>query len=171
MKHKTVWLLAGVLATGLIAAGCGGDDNGDDGGNGGNGGTAGSAANGEEAAAAPSKEEYLAEGDRICTEANNQLEQAFEGAPATTEPGAREDFVNDEMVPIYRDMFRQLEGLTPPDGDEDTVAEIYDTGRQGVDEIEDDPSSFLQSGRAPTLDEAAGLATQYGFKVCGLQGN
>jgi hypothetical protein len=167
MRQKTLWLLAGVLATGLIAVGCGGDD-GDNGGNGGNGEIA---ANGEEAAAAPSKDEYIAEGDRICTEANNGLEQAFEGAPATAEPGARESFVKDEMVPIYRDMFDQLRGLTPPEGDEDTVAEIYDKGEQGVDEIEDDPSSFLQSGRAPTLDEAAGLATQFGFKVCGAQGN
>ena len=63
-------LLAGLLATGLIAAGCGGDDD-DDGGDGGE---------------ALTKEEFLTEGNAICEEGNAELQQAsteLQGGPGS----------------------------------------------------------------------------------------
>jgi hypothetical protein len=159
MRHRILLLLAGLLVTGLIAAGCGGDEGDDEDG----GATA--------AEEAPSKQEYVAAADRICTEADIRFQRAFGGAEERSDPGAREAFVTEALVPIYRHMFDELQGLTPPEGDEEAVGEIYDKGEQGVDQIEDDPSAFLESGRSPSLDEAAGLATEYGFEVCGAQGS
>ena len=97
-----------------------------------------------------------------------EFEQAVEDAPATEAPA--EDFIVDTLVPIYRDEFEQLRALTPPAGDEDTIAAIYDAGEEGIAQIEEDPASFQQSGEVAGLEEAAQLAGEYGLQVCGQGG-
>ena len=166
MKHKALWLLAGVLATGLIAAGCGGDDNGDDGGNGGNGG---SAANGEEAAAAPSKQEYIAEGDRICAEGTARIAREALDRYGDAQPSLEQvdEFSGDVVAPVLQEQVDQLRALPPPKGDDETVAAIWDAVQDGIDALREDPSLLAEPATGGAFDEANGLAQEYGFRQCG----
>jgi hypothetical protein len=152
MRRKTTLILLAGLASGALVAGCGGGD--DDGGDGG----------GEP----PTKQEYIAEADQVCTESNQEFEQAIEDAPE--DAGSATDYIADTLVPIFREEFEQLRELTPPEGDEATVAAIFDAGEEGVQQIEDDPEAFQGSGEVPGLEEASRLASQYGFEVCGQGG-
>ena len=158
MKSRLTWIAALTLALGLIAAGCGGDD--DDGN--------GDATDAEPAVEAPSKAEYIAQADQICRESNQEIEQAIEDAPATEAPP--EEFITETMVPLFEQEFEQLRALTPPAGDEETVDRIYSAAEEGVAQIKEDASNFQQTGEAAGLQEASGLAEDYGFKVCGQGG-
>lgn len=149
MRQRMV-LVAATAAIGLLAAGCGGD-----------GGNAG----------APSKEDYIAAADRICSDFNAELGRVVEEAQASGTSPAR--FVIEEMVPLYRDEFARLRELTPPEGDEQAVSAIFDAGEEGVDQIEEDPAAFVRGGGAqaiPGLAQASDLAADYGFEVCGQGG-
>lgn len=143
MKRNLLWLLAGVLATGLIAAGCGDDD--DDGGDGGE---------------ALSKEEYLAQGNQICEEGQAELRQAED---TINDPAAPEAFITDTLVPNVQGQIDQLrEGI--PEGDEDTVNGILDDAEVILDDIEADPAS-LQGNADPFADVNPRL-NEYGLTTC-----
>ena len=91
------------MAMGLIAAGCGGDD--DDGGD------------------ALTKEEYVAQGNEICEDGNAELEQSADFD--FSDPAALEAFVTDTFVPNIQGQIDDLrEGI--PEDDEDEVNEILD---------------------------------------------
>jgi hypothetical protein len=47
------------------------------------------------------------------------------------------------------------------------VNEIYDAADEGIQQLEDDPSSFTDEEGPQPLAEASRLARDYGFKVCG----
>ncbi len=142
-------MLLGVtaLAAGLLAAGCGGDDGG----------------------AAPSKQDYIAEGDAICKqrqdEVSRQAQETFGGSVPTGEQ--IEAFGADVIVPSLDSQLEELRALTPPEGDEDTVGKIYDAVGDGIDAIRENPALVTDPNAGGTFAEADALAQRYGFKVCG----
>jgi hypothetical protein len=149
MKRNWMILLAGLLATGLIAAGCGGDDDDDDGGDGGE---------------ALTKEEFLAEGNAICEAGNAELEQAsseLQSGPGSPQFDA---FISDTFIPNVQGQIDEIRALEPPEEDADTVNGILDDAEGVLDEIEADPATFGQGG-----DPFAEVNTQlndYGLTAC-----
>jgi hypothetical protein len=140
MKRFLV-LLPMLLLTGATIAACGGSD-------------------------APTREEYIADADAICQQADADLETVAKDQFGTTPPSRQQlaQFTEDEVIPNIEDQLAELRELEPPEGDEDQVAEIYDTLDQGVQEFKADPN-FESPPQA--IAEANRLAEEYGLEVCG----
>ncbi len=140
-KLTALFAAFAIVIAAFAVAGCGGDDDDTD-----------------------SKEEFIAQADEICESGDAEIEQqALElgtGADENT-------LVTTVIVPGTRDQVEQIRALTPPEGDEDEIAEFLDTFDRGLDELEDDPSIL---SKAETIAEARQLATGYGFKSCNTGG-
>jgi hypothetical protein len=157
MKRNWMILLAGLLATGLIAAGCGGDDDDDDGGDGGE---------------ALTKEEFLAQGNAICEEGNAELnaaaDEVFQGGQRPS-PEELETFVNDSFVPNIQGQIDDIRALGPPEEDEDTINGILDDAEDALAEVEEDPQGTLGAEAGQTTDPFAEVNAQladYGLTAC-----
>ena len=154
MKRNALWLLVLALAMSLIAAGCGDDD--DDGDGGGD---------------APTKEEFIAEADQVCSDGDAEIEAAAEetfgqsNQPPT--PAEQEQFASEQVIPNIEEQVDGVDELTPPEGDEDEIQAIVDAANEGLDAGRDDPSLFTEQAGEDPLAEASRLAQDYGLKVCG----
>lgn len=145
--NKPMLAFAALLSAAvLFAAGCGGDDD------------------SSSDQPAPTKSAYIVDADAICTTGQSEFETIVEDLPNDIEAPESQAAITDEIVPLYRDQIEQLRALTPPEGDEDTTAEIYDAVEEAVDVVEENPSALDE---VETFEEANTLATDYGFKVCG----
>ena len=108
MKKSLLSLFALLAATMLVAAGCGGDDSSSD-------------------EPAPTKTEYVADADQICTDDAAEIQEAVADVPNVadlTDPETQ-DAVTNDVLPIYQQQLDDLRALTPPEGDEETTEEIY----------------------------------------------
>ena len=154
MNRKYIALTLTCVLAGF-AAGCGDDD--DD--NGGGGGSD-----------APTKAEYVQQADRICTQGDNAMsreaEQRFGDVQGEPSQAQIEEFANDIVIPNIEDQIAQLRELTPPEGDEETVNEIYDKADEAIADLKDDPRGVVEDDAGP-FKEANQLAQDYGLKVCG----
>jgi hypothetical protein len=146
-----VKLLSTTLALlALVAAGCGDDD--DDG----------------QEADAPTKAEFIEQGDKICADADQALadvaiEHYPEGPPTGDDAVA---FAEDVFIPNLQGQHDDLAALTPPEGEEEAVADLLATLQAGIDEIAADPESFV---RSDALEDASAAAADLGFRSCGQQ--
>jgi hypothetical protein len=115
---------------------------------------------------APSKDEYIAQADEICQKGDDDLDAAIENEFGTRSPSQQEiiQFSEDEVIPNIEEQLVALRELTPPDGEEETVNEIYDTLGRGLEEYKADPD--LQNP-PEAVQEANRLAEEYGLEVCG----
>jgi hypothetical protein len=145
MKGNLFLMLAGVLAIGLIASGCGSDDDSTDG-------------------EALTKEEFIAQADAICQQGNDDLDAASARLSTKTTDAQFEAFVNDEIVPNVQGQLDQIGELVPPEADQEQIDALLDSANDGVEELAQDPS---QAQYGDPLGEANTLATDYGLKVCG----
>ena len=143
MKKSLLSLFALLAATMLVAAGCGGDDSSED---------------------APTKAEYITQADEIC--ANDQEEIQTAAADVSGEPNdpATQEVVTNDVLPIYQDQLEELRGLTPPEGEEDATAGIYDALEEALAAIEEDPAAI---GDPTTFADANEQAIDFGLEVCG----
>jgi hypothetical protein len=148
MRKSACALAALLLATGF-AAGCGDDD--------------------EEAL---SKAEYIKQGDEICRESGDRIDQEAEKAFADLGENERPTeeqiapFVKDTLVPEVEKQIEGLRDLAPPEEDEDKLNDIYDGVDEAASKVEEDPGLLLQEGADP-FEEPNAAAQEYGFKVCG----
>jgi len=146
MNKKLLTLAALLSVAALFAAGCGGDDD---------------SSSGEPA---PTKAAYIVKADAICTAGQTDFEAIVQDLPGDIEAPESQAAIVDAIVPLYRDQIEQLRALTPPEGDEETTATIYDAVDEATDVIEENPSAL---GPDNLFDEANTLATDYGLQVCG----
>jgi hypothetical protein len=149
MKRNALWLLVGILACGLIAAGCGDDDD-DDGGD----------------SEAISKEEFLAEGNALCAEGDAALEAAAEetfaqGAPT---PQEQEAFVTDSVVPEIQSQIDAIRDLGAPEGDEDEINGILEDAEAALSDVEADPA--LVTGETDPFADVNQRLADYGLTEC-----
>ena len=136
----------------------------------------------------PSKRDYIVQADTICGQSEQGLQtdaevslgigpDDFEIKPsgeidfkAGRRPSDAEirAFGTDVVIPRFREQIADLRALTPPTGDEQEVAEIYDAAEAGIEELAADPSLFNDEGAVTReLNQAERLARSYGFFDCG----
>jgi len=163
---KSIVLVACLLAVGLIAAGCGGDDETTT-------TTAGAGgASGATGVSGPlSKEEWITKADAICKQGDQEIDQEAQqvfGGDQQPSQEEQEQFVTETALPNTQEQIDQIEALPPPEGDEDQVNAILDAAQSGIDETKADPSLLREGGGgADPFAEANKLAADYGLKVCG----
>ncbi len=131
----------------FVVAGCGDDDD-------------------EQEAEAPTKEEFVAEADKICADADEALadvalEQYPEGPPTGDDAVA---FAEDVFIPNLQGQHDDLAALTPPEGEEDAFADLLEQLQTGIDEIADDPERFVETD---ALEDASVAASDFGLRSCG----
>ncbi len=143
------YLLALSLAAAAVVAGCGGDDDG--------------------SSNALTKDEFVAQADKICKQGDAKIQQAAAKAFAQGQQPSKDDqvtFVAKTVVPETQAQIDGIRELTPPEGDADQVTAILDAADQGIAQIKQDPAAITNGGSSP-LAEASQLAGDYGLKACG----
>jgi hypothetical protein len=160
--------LVACLAIAAAAAGCGG---------GGDSTSGGATGGGESTAAsgpAPSKATFIKEADKICGEAEEELnEEVLEYAKENDIPLKEKEPSEDQQIEILEAVVlpnlavqsEKIDALTPPEGDEGTIEEITDELNEGVEEGESDPQSLNSEDNA--LNAASKKAKAYVLKTCG----
>jgi hypothetical protein len=144
-------MLFGVLAIGVIAAGCGSSS---------------------DSTSSLTKAEFIKQADAICTAGNKSDEAEFEAYAKENglenkEPSdaQKEELVTDVVLPSISKQGEEISALGAPSGEEDQVNAIVDGIEGAVEEAEGDPSVVL-SGPGP-FKEVDKLAKDYGLTVCG----
>lgn len=164
MKLSSLSLALLALAAGLVIAGCGDDDEEDpqtltsesEGATGATG----------EQGPAPTKAAFVKEADAICADADQALagvalEQYPEGPPTGDDAVA---FAEDVFITNLQGQHDDLAALTPPEGEEDAFADLLEQLQTGIDEIADDPESFVETD---ALEDASAAASDFGLRSCG----
>lgn len=122
-----------------------------------------------------SAEEFRRQGNAICRAGDADLARAAEGlfgedGITLPEPQELVRFFTEEALPVARRKLDQLEGLRPPEGDRETVAEMIQSGRDAVDEVEEalreDPEGFLRETGPDPFADFDELATELGLDDC-----
>jgi hypothetical protein len=151
MLRRITALLAVALAAGLIAAGCGDDDDETTTTSATTtaGATGATGATGSASGEPLSQEEFIAQGDEICSKADAEIKG--ENDPA-------------KVAENIQGQIDGLRALTPPEGDEEQITQILDDAQEAVDTIKE-TGSFQQSGQQ--LEQAGKALQDYGFKDCG----
>ena len=143
MRNTSIGVGALIAALAFGAAGCGGDDETSD----------------TSTAASLTKEEFITQGDQICTEGDAEL-------TSSDQPQSQEDvapFVTDTLIPNLQAQHDDLEALGAPEGDEDEISDLLASLQTAIDAFEADPSSVFDTSN---LQAASQAAQDYGFKVC-----
>jgi hypothetical protein len=150
--RKATLLFAALLATGLIAAGCGDDE--DENGDGGE---------------ALTEQEFVAQADRICTEGDAEIEAQEQQLFGKAEPTQAEieQFVTEIFVPGVQSQVDEIRELEAPEEIEGQVTEFVDSAEAGLDEVEQDPSVFGEGPQgADPFAETRQLASDLGLRRC-----
>lgn len=146
MNQRTVVIC--LLATAMIAAGCGG-------------GSSGSSL---------SKPRFIQLADALCEETREEIARRYQlAAEANPGPDGRpratpEALIESAALPPVRKQAQTLTGLNPPEAED--VHAVVEMIEEVVDDLESDPRLAL-SGAGRPFAKAERVARQYGFRVCG----
>jgi hypothetical protein len=140
-------ILAALLAAlALIAAGCGGDDEGE----------------------ALTKEEFITQADEICAAGDEEItataDEQFGELEEEPPVEEQEAFLTDVVAPNYEDQLAQIRELNPPEEDAEQVDELLSALEDLIAQLRDEPSAVLEATEPP---EASTLAQEYGLQNCG----
>ena len=155
--------LALALLTLALATGCGDDDEPTT--------TASSGATGATGAAGAeieTKADWIAAADQICEEASDDFAELAEEQYPEGPPEGQDaiEFGEDVVIPNLQDQHHQIEALSIPEGEEDQVNAILDGLQEGIDELSEDPGSFVGTS---AFEQVNALAQDYGLKECGSE--
>jgi hypothetical protein len=155
MKGKLTWIVACVLALGLIAAGCGDSDDGND------DSTEGTGTSG--ATETLSKAEFIEQGNEICKQGDKEIQAAGESLGQGTSKEELDAFVTDELVPSVQGQIDDIRALGPPEEDADLINGILDDAEAELDKLDADPSLIEQNN---LFDEVNQQLDAYGLTEC-----
>jgi hypothetical protein len=158
VSKRLLALLAGTVAIVAIVAGCGSSDDSTD----------------ATAAAAPTRAEFIKQGDAICKQGDAKIEAGFEefaeanGIPKNQEPSNAQgvEIVETVIVPNIKSQGEQLRALGAPEGDEEQITAMLDSLDEAVEGAEEDPESLFDEKSDP-FGDANKQAQEYGLAVCG----
>jgi hypothetical protein len=118
------------------------------------------------------KEEYIAQGNRICERFLGQTDQiAADTFPQQGEPSPAQlsEFAG-KVGPVISEGIAELRELPPPEGDEEQVAAIYDAADDAVAQYEqaaENPQEAQEIFEGDPPREAQRLSDEYGLTACG----
>jgi hypothetical protein len=175
----TVILVGLLMALVVVAGGCGGSSG--TGSSGASDSSAGSSegpavneeATGgseeEEAVEKPSPEKaaFIKKGDVICTKVPQNYEKALKALEKENggkKPSTAESNTKAAVPPLYT-AAEELEGLTPPSGEEEQLEAMVAALNAAAKGVEEEPKSELSGPKSP-FAEFQKLTQEYGFKVC-----
>ena len=159
--RKLICVLAACMAVGLIAAGCGGDDETTTTSAGASGA---SGATGEQGAL--TKAAFLKQGNAICAKGNKELDSAFNSLGKNASQADQEKVVTDTVVPNIQGQIDDIDAFTPPKGDEGEVQSIVDSAEAALGKIKADPSLLTEQGGSDPFAEVNKKLKAYGLNVC-----
>lgn len=148
MKRNAIWLFSLILATGLLAAGCGGDDE-------------------TETAAPLSKSEFVVQADAICAAGNKEIDQAFSELSQDSSQAEFDQVVTETVIPSISGQIDDLRALGAPEGDEDQINAALDSAQEATDKAEEDPSILNDPQGEDPYTEAEQQLREYGITKCG----
>jgi hypothetical protein len=159
LSKRLTLLLTGVMALGVIAAGCGSSDDSTDTTN---------------VTVTITKDQLIKQGDAICKQGDEEIEDGFEryaeenDIPKNKEPSDEQgvELVETVIVPSIKTQAELIRGLGAPEGDENEVEAMLDSLDEAVEEAEGNPESLFDEKSDPFGDPNQ-KAEDYGFKVCG----
>ncbi|HEV7769779.1 MAG TPA: hypothetical protein VGO66_03855 [Solirubrobacterales bacterium] len=160
MSKRLIVLFAGVLALAIVA-GCGSSDDSTD-------------TDTTSVDVTITKEQLIAQGDAICKQGNEEIEEGFEsyaeenGIPKNQEPSDEQgvEIVETVLVPNLKTQAELIRGLGAPEGDEEQVEELLDSLDEAVETAEDDPEALFNEDTDP-FGDVNQQAQDYGFSECG----
>jgi hypothetical protein len=161
LSKRLIVLLAGVLALAIAAAGCGSSDDSTD-------------TDTASVDVTITKEQLIAQGDAICKQGNEEIEDGFESyaeendIPKNQEPSDEQgvEIVETILVPNLTTQSELIRGLGAPEGDEEQVEELLDSLDEAIETAEDDPEALFNEDTDPFADVNQ-QAQDYGFSECG----
>ncbi|MBS1845902.1 MAG: hypothetical protein JST53_15920 [Actinobacteria bacterium] len=165
-------LVFALLALGLVAAGCGGGGD-STGASSSTDTTGGETTDGstESSGPAPTKAAFIKEADKVCSKAELKLsEEVLEFAKENGIDIEKEEEPSDDqkteiyeqiVLPNIANQAKELEALTPPKGDEETIEELTSTLSEEAENA--DPSNLDEN----TFEDASKMAQEYGLHSCG----
>jgi hypothetical protein len=113
---------------------------------------------------------FIANGDQICAQTQQEVDAAIQTAfpnkgnvPTAAEA---EQFVEGPFDDLVERELDQLDELKPPPEDEERVNQMIESGRRGLEEITTNPVMILNQDRNP-MNRYAELAGDYGLTGCG----
>lgn len=161
MSKRLIVLLAGVLALAIAAAGCGSSDDSTD-------------TDTASADVTITKAQLIAQGDAICKQGNEEIEDGFEryaeenDIPKNQEPSNKQgvEIVETVLVPNLTTQAELIRGLGAPEGDEEEVEELVDSLDEAIESAEEDPEALFNEDTDP-FGDVNQQAQDYGFSECG----
>ena len=119
-----------------------------------------------------SEEEFLEQGNAICAEGNDALDEAFEELEVGPDgQPSQEDVValfEDVLIPNVTEQLDELDALSPPEELEADVDALVEDGEAALDEIseliEEDPEGFFE-GEDP-FEAVNAKAGELGLTEC-----
>jgi hypothetical protein len=166
-------LALAVLALGLVAAGCGGDDDETTSSTTSSTTTTGtSGASGASGAAdvSPERAALIKEADAICKAGDDEIDAAAQELYGDQQPSQadQEKFIEDTVVPNIQDQLDQLAQLDPPEADAEEFQGIIDDAQAALDEIANDPAAYIESeGADSPFEDVNQRAQAFGLSSCG----
>jgi len=161
LSKRLIVLLAGVLALAIAAAGCGSSDDSTD-------------TDTASADVTITKAQLIAQGDAICKQGNEEIEDGFEryaeenDIPKNQEPSNKQgvEIVETVLVPNLTTQAELIRGLGAPEGDEEEVEELVDSLDEAIESAEEEPEALFNEDTDP-FGDVNQQAQDYGFSECG----
>jgi hypothetical protein len=155
LSKRLIVLLAGIVATAAVLAGCGSSDD-----------------NSDTTATALTKQELIKQGDAICKQGNRAIEKeakefAEDNDVDTGNPtkAQQEEVIVEVVAPGVRQQVEEIGELSAPSDDESEIEAMVAAVEAATDELESDPAKLIE-GKNP-LEKGSHLAVSYGFSECG----
>jgi hypothetical protein len=127
------------------------------------------------------KPEFVRQADAICERGRHSFEGDLENLLKNTGKSGPEALealrapeaevlINEFFIPVHEEEIEQVSALGAPGGDQESVSAILEAVRRGLAEATRHPLKLSQTPLPsfPGFDEAAKLATAFGFSQCGL---
>jgi hypothetical protein len=169
MSKRFIATLAAALAIVVLVAGCGGGSDSSD--------STAADTGGADTSDAPalSKAEFIKQGDEICAETGQKLQEGItdfssengldEGEPSEEQA---EELVTEVILPLIQEQAEEIDALGAPKGEEAEVEEIVAGLEEAVDEGLEDPS--IATGSDNPFADVDQRSQDFGFNVCGASG-
>jgi hypothetical protein len=130
-----------LLVVGSLAAGCGSSS---------------------DSTATLTKSQFLAQANAICSKGNRRLASAEKALGTKASLSQFKSYVADEWAPAIQDQIDEIEALSAPSADQDTVSNMLEIAQQDLDKVKSDPTSLTNE----SFTSFAKLAHPYGLTEC-----